>query len=151
MQVILLGKVENLGGLGEVVDVKAGYGRNFLIPNGKAVPATDTNRADFDARRAELEKVSAAAVAEAQTRAEALAQLETVTVSHRTGDEGRLFGSVGTREVANAVTEAGVALTKQEIRMPDGAFRRTGEYEVAVHLHAEVNAVVKFAIVPESD
>lgn len=151
MQVILLGKVENLGGLGEVVDVKAGYGRNFLIPNGKAVPATDANRADFDARRAELEKVAAEAVAVAQKRAEALEQLETVTIAHRTGDEGRLFGSVGTREVANAVTEAGVELTKQEIRMPEGALRRTGEYEIAIHLHPEVNTIVKFAIVPESD
>lgn len=148
MDVILLEKVENLGALGDKVRVKPGYGRNYLIPKGKAVPATEENLAEFEKRRAELEKVQAEARAAAESRAASLAGLS-VQIARKTGDEGRLFGSVGTADIADAVTAAGVELRKHEVRLPAGALRQTGEFEVSVHLHTEVDATLRVEIVPE--
>ncbi len=148
MEVILLNKVENLGDLGDVVKVRPGYGRNYLIPTGKAVPATEENRKLFEERRAELEKAAAEALAAAQARREALSEL-TVTIAHKAGEEGRLFGSVGTGDVAEAVTAAGVAITRQEVRLPQGPLRQVGEYEIELHLHPEVNATIRVNVVPE--
>ena len=127
MEVILLEKVANLGDLGDKVNVKSGYGRNFLLPQRKATAATAANVAAFEARRAELEKAAAEKRAEAEARAAQLSELE-VTITANTGDEGKLFGSIGTRDVADAITAAGVAVAKSEVRMPEGALRYTGEY-----------------------
>lgn len=148
MEVILLEKVANLGALGSKVNVKAGYGRNFLIPQGKAVPATQSNLAAFEARRAELERQEAEILANAQARAEQLATLA-IVIAAKSGDEGKLFGSVGTRDIAEAVTTAGVAVTKTEVRLPNGALRNTGEYKVALQLHSDVMAEVSVSIVAE--
>ena len=148
MEVILLEKVANLGALGSKVNVKAGYGRNFLIPQGKAVPATKTNLEAFEARRAELERQAAEVLAAAQARAEQLAALN-VVIAAKSGDEGKLFGSVGTRDIAEAITAAGVAVDKLEVRLPNGALRNTGEYKVTLHLHSDVNTEVALTVVAE--
>jgi len=148
MQVILLEKIRRLGELGDTVKVKSGYGRNFLIPQGKAVSATEANKKFFEQRRAELEKKQAEVLAAAQARAEKLAAL-TVTIASKAGDEGKLFGSVGTRDIAEAVTKAGVAVEKAEVRLPNGALRMVGEYDIAIALHSEVAATVKVAVVAE--
>lgn len=149
MEVILLENIGNLGGLGDKVDVKAGYGRNFLIPKGKAVPATSENVAAFEARRAELERAAAEALTAAQKRAEALQALGTITIEANAGEEGKLFGSIGTRDIADAVTAAGCEIDKSEVRLPEGALRETGDYEVAIQLHAEVMVEISLAVVPE--
>ena len=149
MEVILLDRIENLGKLGDVVTVKPGYGRNYLIPGGRAVAATEANRKIFDERRAELEKAAAEALAVAERRRDMLLELQNITITQRAGDEGKLFGSVGTLDIATAVTEAGVEVKKGEVRLPHGAFRQLGEYEVEVHLHPEVNAAIRFSIVAE--
>lgn len=146
MQVILLEKVRNLGELGDSVTVANGYGRNFLLPQGKAVPATKDNTEKFEARRAELEKKAADILAAAEARAAQFTEL-TVTVEAHSGDEGKLFGSVGTRDIAEAASAAGVALEKHEVRMPNGALRHTGEYDVTLHLHTDVNTTLKLVIV----
>ncbi|MFO1373629.1 MAG: 50S ribosomal protein L9 [Agitococcus sp.] len=148
MEVILLEKVANLGTLGAKVNVKPGYGRNFLIPQGKAVPATKANLEAFEARRAELERQEAETLAAAQARAEQLATLA-VVIAAKSGDEGKLFGSVGTRDIAEAVTAAGVAVNKLEVRLPNGALRNTGEYKIALQLHSDVMAEVAVTIVAE--
>jgi large subunit ribosomal protein L9 len=145
MDVILLEKVANLGNLGDQVKVKAGYGRNFLIPFGKAVPATATNITDFEARRAELEKASADKLTAAQGRASALAELE-VTITANAGDEGKLFGSIGTRDIADAITAAGEEVEKSEVRLPEGALREVGEYDVSLQLHTDVTVDVKIVV-----
>lgn len=149
MQVILLENIVNLGGLGDTVDVKPGYGRNFLIPKGKAVPATRENVAEFEARRAELEKAAAEALAAAQGRGERLAAIESVTITANAGEEGKLFGSIGTRDIADAIAAAGCEIEKTEVRLPEGALRETGEYVIAVQLHPEVMVEVAVAVVPE--
>jgi len=148
MEVILLDKVGKLGAIGDKVSVKSGYGRNFLLPQGKAVAATAKNIADFETRRAGLEAAAAAKIAAANVRAEKLAALE-VTIAANAGDEGRLFGSIGTRDIADAITAAGVAVAKSEVRLPEGVLREIGQYEIDVQLHAEVIQVVKLAVVPE--
>ncbi len=149
MQVILLEKIKNLGELGSVVDVRAGYGRNFLIPQGKALPANKDNLAVVEARRAELEQQYKEQLAAAQSRAESLAEA-VVTLTAKAGDEGKLFGSVGTRDIAEAVTtQTGVEVNKSEVRMPDGSLRNTGEYDIALHLHAEVNTTIRLTVIPE--
>lgn len=148
MEVILLEKVSNLGNLGEKVNVRSGYGRNFLIPQGKAVSATEENVAAFEARRAELEKAAAETLAAAQARADKLNGLS-VTLTQKAGDEGKLFGSVGTQDIADACTAAGVEVAKSEVRMPTGAIREVGEFDVDVQLHSDVTATVKVAIVAE--
>ena len=146
MQVILLEKIANLGSLGDKVAVKAGYARNFLLPFGKATPATAANIEAFEARRAELEKIAAEKTADAESRAAKLAEL-TVTISANAGEEGKLFGSIGTRDIADAVTAAGVELEKSEVRLPEGPLRTVGEFDVAVQLHTDVEATVKVAVV----
>lgn len=148
MEVILLEKIKNLGALGAKVSVKPGYGRNFLIPQGKAVPATEKNVAEFEARRAELEARANAALAEAQARAERVAALA-VVIAAKAGDEGKLFGSVGTRDIAEAITKLGEAVDKSEVRLPNGALRSTGDYDIDVQLHSEVVVTVKVTVVAE--
>lgn len=148
MEIILLQKVDNLGNLGDKVHVKNGYGRNFLIPSGRAVPATEENVKAFETRRAALEKEAAEKLAVAEARKTKLDGLA-VTISCKSGDEGRLFGSVGTADISKAVTDTGVELEKKEVLLPNGPFRVTGEYEVDLHLHADVNASIKLTIVPE--
>ncbi len=148
MNVILLEKVHNLGNLGEQVNVKAGYGRNFLIPQGKAVTATKDNVAKFELRRVELEKAEAKKLATAESRKTALASIE-LTIAHKAGDEGKLFGSVGTVDIANAITAAGVDVAKSEVRLPEGSLRHVGDYDIDVDLHSDSVATVKLSIVPE--
>lgn len=149
MEVILLENIGNLGALGDKVDVKPGYGRNFLIPQGKAVPATEDNVSKFEARRAELEAVAAETLAAAQVRGEALTSLGAVEISATAGEEGKLFGSVGTRGIAEALTAAGCEVDKAEVRLPEGAIRELGEYEVVIQLHAEILSSVAIHIIPE--
>jgi large subunit ribosomal protein L9 len=148
MELILLEKVNNLGNLGDKVKVRSGYGRNFLLPKGKAVAATASNSAEFEARRAQFEQNQADALAKAQQRAETLANV-TVVIARRAGAEGKLFGSVNTTDIAEAVAATGVALVRQEVRLPNGALRMTGEYAVDVHLHTDVNTSVKIHVVAE--
>ena len=150
MQIILLDKVANLGGLGDNVTVKSGYARNFLFPQGKAVPATKANIEKFEARRAELEAKLAAGLAAANDRAAKVAELAQVTIASKAGDEGKLFGSVGTRDIADAITEAGVAVTKAEEKLPKGTLRETGEFDIDLQLHAEVIATIKVIIIAEA-
>ncbi len=149
MEVILLETVGNLGGLGDQVSVKAGFGRNYLLPQGKAVPATAENVAQFEARRAELEAAAASALAAAQKRADAINAMAAVVITMKAGDEGKLFGSVGTRDISEAATAAGVEIDKSEVRLPEGALREIGTYEVAVQVHANVMAVLNLSIVAE--
>ncbi|HAK51592.1 MAG TPA: 50S ribosomal protein L9 [Gammaproteobacteria bacterium] len=148
MQVILLEKIANLGDLGEQVSVKAGYGRNFLIPQHKAVPATDENVEQFESRRADLERLADEKKGEAMDRAEKIAEIS-LSMSVKAGDEGKLFGSITGRDIAEAVTARGLALEKSEVRLPEGPIREVGEFEVDVHLHTEVDAVVKVTVVAE--
>jgi large subunit ribosomal protein L9 len=149
MEVILLEKVRNLGGLGDQVKVKSGYGRNYLIPRGKAVMATKENVARFEERRAELEAKAGEQLAVAQGRAEKLAGLGVVTIVARAGDEGKLFGSVTASDVADAVTAAGVDVAKSEVKMPEGALRQIGEFELMVQLHTDVAQNITVQIVAE--
>jgi len=148
MQVILLERVANLGNLGEVVKVKSGFGRNYLIPQGKAKSATKENIAEVEKRRAELEAQFAAQLAAAQARAEKLNGL-VVTLAAKAGDEGKLFGSVGTRDIAEAASRAGVEVAKSEVLLPNGALRNCGEYDIVVRVHSDVEATIKLAIVAE--
>ncbi len=148
MEVILLEKIGKLGNLGDKVSVKSGFGRNYLVPQGKAVPATEANVAKFEERRAELEAAAAEKLATANARAEVLNATE-VTITAKCGDEGKLFGSIGTRDIADAITAAGAEACKSEVRLPEGALRSIGEFEIAVQLHPEVTATVKLAVVGE--
>jgi large subunit ribosomal protein L9 len=150
MNIILLDKIANLGGLGDQVTVKSGYARNFLFPQGKAVPATKDNVEKFEARRAELEAKIAEQLSAAQARADKLSALENVTIAAPAGDEGKLFGSVGTRDLAQAITDAGVEVTKAEVKLPEGTLRETGEYEIDIQVHADVMANVKVVIIAEA-
>ena len=148
MEVILLEKIGKLGDLGDKVNVAAGYGRNYLIPVGKAVSATAENIEKFEARRAELVKAQADSLSAAIARAEELNSME-ITLERIAGEEGGLFGSVSSADIAKAVTAAGVKLAKNEVRLPDGPIRLLGEFEVTVHLHVEVDAEVKVIVVAE--
>ena len=147
MEVILLERIAGLGGLGDRVDVKPGYARNYLVPQGKALSATERNIARFEERRADLERQAADEVTRAQRRSEDLAALDLV-ITRRAGGEGRLFGSVGIIDIAEAATEAGVEVRRNEVRMPDGPIRQTGRYEVAIRVHPDVEASVGVAVVP---
>lgn len=147
MEIILLDKVANLGGLGDQVAVKSGYARNFLFPQGKAVPATQANVKVFEERRAELEAKIAADLAAAEERAAQVNALEAVVISSKAGDEGKLFGSIGTRDIADAITAAGVAVQKSEVLLPNGTLREVGEFDIELHLHADVFATVKLQVV----
>lgn len=149
MEVILLEKVRNLGSLGEKVKVKAGYGRNFLIPTGRAVMATAENLAAFEARRAELEKRAAEEQSEARSRAQKLADLGEVTMKANAGEEGKLFGSIGPGDVAEALTAAGVEIAKREVLMPEGPIRTLGDYELEVQFHTDVVQAVTVKVEAE--
>lgn len=148
-EIILLENIHNLGKLGDKVKVKPGYRRNYLIPQGKAVSATPENIAKFESRRAELEKVLMAALQAAQARAKALEGL-VITIAAKAGEEGKLFGSLGTIDLANAITAAGVAIVKSEVHLPEGPLRMIGEYDVLIQLHADVDSKVKVVVIPEA-
>lgn len=148
MDVILLEKVAKLGGLGDKVAVRAGYGRNFLIPQGKAVPATAAKIAEFEARRAELEKAAAEVLAAAQARAETIGK-QSVTITSKAGDEGKLFGSVGAKDIIEAATAQGIKLDRQEIRLPAGPIRHVGDYQIELHLHGDVVATLALKVAAE--
>lgn len=150
MEVILLDKVANLGSLGDQVNVKSGYARNYLVPQGKAVPATKKNVEFFEARRAELEAKLATVLAEAENRAAQINALGSVTIASKAGDEGKLFGSIGTRDIADAVTAAGVKVSKSEVRLPAGVLRSVGEHEITFQVHSEVFAKLVVNVVPEA-
>ena len=148
MELILLEKVQNLGDLGDKVNVKPGYGRNYLVPSGKAVPATAANIAEFETRRKELEKAALAKLSTAEERLGALEGFE-ITLTANASEEGKLFGSIGPREIAIAVTAKGIELFKSEVIMGEGPIRYTGENEVLVHLHADVETGIKVIVNPE--
>jgi large subunit ribosomal protein L9 len=149
MQVILLEKVTNLGTLGDIVKVKDGYGRNFLIPQGKAKRATEANKAEFAAKRAELEKKQAEILATAQARAEKLAGFM-LQVSQKAGVDGRLFGSVTNHDIAEALTAQGFEVSKSEIRMPNGPLKTIGDHPVSVAPHADVVVDITVSVLGES-
>lgn len=148
MQVILLEKIENLGVLGDTVTVKSGYARNYLLPQGKAKIASEENLKEFEARRAELEKEAADALASATARADKLQDFE-LTVEANAGSEGKLFGSIGTVDIVEAMAKQGHEIVKKEIRLPEGNIREVGEYEVTLHLHTDVDVQIKLTVVPE--
>lgn len=148
MELILLQKVQKLGDLGDKVNVKPGYGRNYLVPQGRAIPATKANIADFEARRAELEKAAMSRLSSAEDRLKALDGLE-ITMSANASEEGKLYGSIGPREIADAVEKVGPKLEKSEVILGEGPLRFTGEHEVLVHLHADVEATIKVVIEAE--
>jgi len=148
MNIILLEKINKLGALGDQVSVKAGFGRNYLIPHGKALPATEANVKMFEERRAELEANAAESLAAATARAETLNGTEVVIV-RKAGEEGRMFGSVTNGDVAEALNAAGAQVEKREVRMPDGAIRELGEYDIDLYLHTDVNATVKIIVEAE--
>lgn len=150
MDVILLQKVDNLGDLGDQVSIKAGFGRNFLIPTGRAVPATKANIEHFEARRAELEQRAQDALALATGRKAALEGME-LEIPAAVGPGGKLFGSVGPAEIAEAVTAKGVELKKSEVRMPEGPLRETGEFDIELHLHSDVDTTVKVIVKEDED
>ncbi len=148
MEVILLEKVGKLGTVGDKVRVKSGFGRNYLLPQGKAVAATNANLKEFEERRAELEKAAANKKESAEIRARELEDVK-VTIVAKAGDEGKLFGSVGARDIADAITAAGVEVTKAEVKLPEGTLREVGEYDVDVQLHVDVTQVVKLIVEAE--
>ena len=148
MQIILREKIRKLGSLGELVNVKSGYARNFLIPQRKALMATRANLERFETERAELEAAAAALLAEAGARAEKLKDM-LITITASAGEGGKLFGSVGTRDVSDAITKSGVEIHKHEVRMPLGVIRQIGEYSIDLHLHTDVTFPVKVNVVPE--
>jgi large subunit ribosomal protein L9 len=148
MDVILLERVGKLGNLGDKVNVKAGFGRNYLIPFGKAVPATKENVAAYEAKRAELEKAAAEKLQAANARAEKLKEL-VVNIAANAGEEGKLFGSIGTKDIADAICATGVEVSKSEIRLPNGAIRETGEFSIAIQLHTDVSEAISLVVVAE--
>jgi large subunit ribosomal protein L9 len=150
VEVILLEKVENLGTIGDRVKVKSGFGRNFLLPRGKATLATPENVALFEARRAELESKQAAELASAQSRGVALQALR-LRIAAKAGTEGKLFGSLGTPDIAEACTAAGIAVKRSEVRLPNGPLRTIGEHTVDLHLHTDVTVAVQVTVIPEAD
>ena len=150
MEVILFEKIDRLGGIGDLVNVKAGFARNFLLPQGKAKVATDANKAEIEERRAEFEKLAADSLSAAEKRREAIEVLS-IEITAKSGTEGKLFGSIGNVDIASALTEAGVEVEKREVRLPDGPIRQAGEYEITLHLHTDVDAVAKVTIIGEEE
>jgi len=148
MDLILLEKVQNLGDLGDLVKVKSGFGRNYLVPQGKAAPATKDNLAQFEARRAEFEAAAKARLGEAEARQSGLAEV-VVEITANASEEGKLYGSIGPREVASAVSALGHEITKSEVIMGEGPIRTVGEFDVVVQLHADVDSIVKVIVNPE--
>ena len=149
MELILLTKVQNLGALGDKVKVKPGYGRNYLVPHGKAIPVTEASLADFEKRRAEYEARANTSLAEATSRKEAL-ESSSVTIRANASTEGKLYGSVGPRDIAEAFSDAGFPLEKSEVILPEGPLRRIGEFDVAISMHADVQCTVKVIVVPDN-
>ncbi len=149
MQLILVQNVQNLGKLGDKVDVKPGYGRNYLVPHGKAVPATAASLADFEARRADYEAKATATLEGAEARKVALDGVE-VTLTANAAAEGKLYGSISPRDIADALTRIGQKVEKSEVVLSEGPLRRTGEYDVLIHLHADIEATVKVIVVGET-
>lgn len=149
MEVILLEKMRNLGALGEKVKVKPGFARNFLIPQGKAVFANKDNLAKFEQRRAELEKIAAERHQKAEARLNHFNELGTIIITAKAGEEGKLFGSIGTRDIAEAIQKAGGVVEKREVRLPAGTLRMVGEYEITIELDSDITATVKVKITPE--
>ena len=150
MEVILFEKIDRLGGIGDLVNVKAGFARNYLLPQGKAKVATDENKAEIEARRAEFEKMAADALVAAEKRRD-LVEAKPVEITAKSGTEGKLFGSIGNMDIAAAFVEAGIEIEKREVRLPDGPIRQAGEYEITLHLHADINAVAKVTIIGDED
>ena len=148
MNIILLERVSNLGDLGEEVAVRRGYARNYLIPTGRAVLATNDNRAQFESRRVELERVANAKLTDASERASKLVE-RSVTIVARASEEGKLYGSVGTTDIAQALTESILPVAKSEVRMPEGTIRSVGEYEVDVQFHADITQTIRVEVVAE--
>ena len=149
MEVILLEKIRNLGVLGDKVKVKSGFARNYLVPKGMAVYATKANIGKFEERRAELEELENEKHQKALARQQTINALAPIVLSVRAGEDGKLFGSIGTRDISEALSQAGVTTEKREIRLPEGALRRTGEYDIVIELDSEVEATVKINIVGE--
>ena len=147
MDVILLEKVQNLGNIGDQVKVRGGYGRNFLVPQGKAVPASDENVKIFEEKKAELEAKAAEKLAAAETRAEQLKEVA-VQITSKAGDEGKLYCSIGTRDIADAIVSAGVEVSKNEINMPEGVIRNIGDFEINVQLHPDVSVKLNVSVIP---
>ena len=150
MEVILFEKIDRLGGIGDLVNVKAGFARNFLLPQGKAKAATEANKAEIEERRAEFEKLASEALSAAEKRREAIETLS-IEITAKSGTEGKLFGSIGNVDIARALTEAGVEVEKREVRLPEGPIRQAGEYEITLHLHSDVNAVAKVTVIGEEE
>jgi large subunit ribosomal protein L9 len=148
MDLILLEKVQNLGDLGDLVKVKAGFGRNYLVPQGKAAPATKENLAHFEARRTELEKAAKEKLDQAQARQASLAEV-VVEITANASEEGSLYGSIGPREIAIAVSALGHEITKSEVVMGEGPLRTVGDFDVVVHLHSDVETIVRVVVIPE--
>ena len=148
MEVILLERVANLGNLGDRVNVRSGYGRNFLVPSNKAVPANEANIAEFEARRADLEKAAAEALATAQSRAEAIAAVGQITIKANAGEEGKLFGSIGVNDIVDAAAAAGMTVERREVSLPE-SIRNVGEYEVTFQLHSDVAQNVQLTVEAE--
>ena len=149
MEVILLEKIANLGNLGDKVTIKSGYGRNYLVPQGKAVAATAKKIAEFEARRAELEKAAAEKLSAAQKLGNELSKLQ-IVITHKAGDEGRLFGSVGTHNIAEAITAAGIGIEKHQIRLPHGAIRHIGDFPIDINLHSDVIVTLSIKVAAEA-
>jgi len=149
VEVILLEKMRNLGKLGQTVKVKPGYARNYLIPQGKAVYATSSNLAKFEQRRAEFEKAANDRLKQSEVKLEQLNALPQIVIAVKAGEEGKLFGSIGTRDIAHAVTKAGVEIEKRDVRLDEGAIRSLGEYEIMIDLESDVSAMIKLKIVAE--
>ena len=150
MEVILFEKIDRLGGIGDLVNVKAGFARNYLLPQGKAKAATDANKAEIETRRAEFEKMAAEALATAEQRRDQIEALS-ISITAKSGTEGKLFGSIGNMDIAAAITEAGIELEKRDVRLPDGPIRQAGEYEITLHLHTDVDAVAKVTIIGQEE
>ena len=148
MEVILLEQIKHLGNLGEQVAVKSGYGRNYLIPQRKAVPASPENIAEFEERHAGFKQAQKDAVVSAQERAAELQEI-IVEIAGKVGVEGKLFGSVSAADIANAISDGGIKISKHEIRLPDGPIRQVGEYDIKVHLHPDVDAFVTVQVIAE--
>jgi len=149
MEVILLENIENLGSLGDKVSVKAGFARNFLVPHGKAQMATINNLAQFEERRADLEAAAAKAKAENETRKAKIEALGIVVITSKVGSEGKLFGSIGTNDISDAIVAVGGAVEKREVRLPEGTIRTTGEHVIDIHLYTDVDAVITISVVGE--
>ncbi len=148
MEVILFEKIDRLGSIGDLVNVKSGFARNYLLPQGKAKVANDENKAEIEAHRAELEKTAAETIAAAGVRRDKITEL-TISITAKSGTEGKLFGSIGNTDIAAAITEAGVEVEKREVRLPEGPIRQAGEHEITLHLHADINVVVNITVIGE--